>query len=289
MIKKHDKIIPAELINMGGNKMFQALPAGGVDDIDPFLLIHHWYDQLPGDEHPRRLGVGPHPHRGFSPVTMIFQGELHHRDSAGNSSIVGAGGTQWMFAGKGITHSERPSQKMAQEGGDFEIIQFWVNTPAKNKMEMPKYIALEEETTPWYTSDDQKVKLGLLTGAMFGLKGPIDHHTPTTIARISFKNEGEITLDIPNGYNSLLYIMDGFIKVNNELELSGRQSVSFQMEGNQIQLKAQSDVRVLLLAGKPIEEKRTSYGPFVMNTETEIMQAIRDERIGKMGFLVEEF
>ena len=122
------KIIPAQKVNMGGHILDQSLPVRGLDQIDPFLLIHHWKRTQKGGRHPRDLGVGPHPHRGFAPVTLIFKGDVHHRDSMGMNSIIEAGGTQWMNAGRGIVHSERPSRQMAEQGGESEFIQFcfWV-------------------------------------------------------------------------------------------------------------------------------------------------------------------
>ena len=133
------KIYPAERVRMGDIYLDQPLPARGLDMVDPFLLVHHWADEQEGGKHPSELGVGPHPHRGFTPATFIFKGKLHHGDSTGRSDIVEAGGVQWMNSGRGIIHSERPPMDFAAEGGEFEIIQFWVNAPKARKMDPPSY------------------------------------------------------------------------------------------------------------------------------------------------------
>ena len=130
MSRSVKKIIAAQKVNMGGHILDQPLPVNGIDQIDPFLLIHHWKRNMKGGDSQKDVGVGPHPHRGFSPVTFVFEGAVEHRDSLGNRATVTKGGTQWMHAGKGITHSERPSKTIAEEGGLQEFIQFWVNTPA---------------------------------------------------------------------------------------------------------------------------------------------------------------
>ena len=135
-------IYSADKVDMGGILLDQPLPNGRLDSVDPFLLIHHWSDQLPGGQKQKDLGVGPHPHRGFSPVTLIFQGSLRHRDSFGNDEIVEAPGAQWMHSGKGIVHSERPSESLAEGGGPFEIIQFWVNSPAESKKKVPQLLLI---------------------------------------------------------------------------------------------------------------------------------------------------
>ena len=136
-------VIKTRKVDMGGIILDQPLPYPGVEQIDPFLLIHHFEDYLPGDQDQKDLGVGPHPHRGFSPVTFIFEGEVHHRDSRGNEGIVSKGGTQWMDSGMGIVHSERPSQEMAERGGSYEIIQFWVNSPSSAKGNQPKILCIK--------------------------------------------------------------------------------------------------------------------------------------------------
>lgn len=282
-------IIPSEKVNMGGIMLEQPLPNRRMEGLDPFLLIHHWNDRIKVGKNPRNVGVGPHPHRGFSPVTFIFKGSLHHRDSRDHSSIVDAGGTQWMFAGRGIVHSERPSQALVEQGGDFEIIQFWVNVPAQFKMEQPEYIPLSAEDTPQYTSPDQKVKIGVITGEILGVKGAIKHPSPTTIARLNIANEGQVSLSIPPDYNAMIYVLDGQLNVNGSTAKDKDLIIFERNAEEEIQWQATADTRAILLSGQAIGEPVASYGPFVMNDQTEVMEALRDAQMGKMGVLIEEF
>ena len=273
---------------MGGIILDQPLPNQFIDQLDPFLLIHHWNDRLKGNQKQNEAGVGPHPHRGFSPVTLIFKGGVHHQDSRGNNSIVMEGGTQWMFAGLGITHSERPYKQLAEQGGDFEIIQFWVNVPSKNKMDQPFYKPITKEETPVFISDDKKVQVGVVSGKFKMLEGAIDTFTPVTTLRMNFEKDGELAFNIPSTQNTLIYVLNGFLNINNE-EVTGQDLVWFNNDNDEIRIKAIEPSRVILLAGEPIGEEVVSYGPFVMNSHTEIMEALRDAQMGKMGVLIEEF
>ena len=176
--------VKAEKVNMGGHLLDQPLPINMLRQIDPFLLIHHWKDVLPAGGRERELGVGPHPHRGFSPVTIIFEGGIHHRDSLGNSQIVYAGGTQWMNAGKGITHSERPPKDMATRGGANEFIQFWVNSPSAAKKKPAHYQALAPEDVITLDQDQGLTKIQLIAGELEGRKSKIQTDSPLLILRM---------------------------------------------------------------------------------------------------------
>jgi len=281
------KIIKSQKVDMGGIILDQPLPNQFIDQLDPFLLIHHWDDVLKGSQKQNEAGVGPHPHRGFSPVTLIFKGGVHHRDSRGNNSIVMAGGTQWMFAGMGITHSERPYKELAENGGEFELIQFWLNVPAKNKMEQPFYKPITKEETPTYISDNKKVQIGVVSGNFKNLTGIVDTFTPVTVLRMDFEKDGEIEFEIPSKQNALMYLLNGHANVNNE-EITSKDLVWFNNDGDDIKIIANETTRVILLSGEPIGEEVVSYSPFVMNTHTEIMEALRDAQMGKMGVLIEE-
>ena len=288
-MKSIKQIIKSEKVDMGGIILDQPLPNKFMDQIDPFLLIHHWDDELKGGKHQNEVGVGPHPHRGFSPVTLIFKGGVQHRDSRGNNSIVNEGGTQWMFAGRGITHSERPVKELAENGGTLEFIQFWANVPAKNKMEQPYYIAVTKEDTPIYYSDDKKVEVAVVSGELNGVKGKVDTFTPLNTLRFDFLKDGVIEFEIPNKHNTLFYLLKGKLQVNDEQEVNAKDLIHFDNNDSKIKLTARENSYGILLSGIPIEEEVTSYGPFVMNTQTEIMEALRDAQIGKMGVLIEEF
>ncbi len=282
------KIIPAVKVNMGGFIVDQPLPAMDTDMIDPFLLIHHADPYYSAGQYEGELGVGPHPHRGFSPVTFVFQGEVHHRDSLGNSSIVAVGGTQWMNSGRGIVHSERPSKKLATEGGTMEIIQFWVNAPAKYKMEAPSYFALSRGQTPVKLLSDGKSRIFVVSGRFEDTDGPINPYSPLLILRIDLRKGAEVFIPIPEEFNVLIYQLDGRLSFGSETVLS-RRLTWFEQNGDGIMLRAEENTRAIFLSGKPIGEKVTSHGPFVMNTTTEIMQAFDDYQKGRMGILMEEF
>lgn len=281
------KIINAPKVNMGGIILDQALPVGEIDQIDPFLLVHHWKQIHVGGKKQKDLGVGPHPHRGFSPVTFIFQGAVHHQDSRGNNSIIEAGGTQWMNSGMGIVHSERPTKEMAENGGEFELIQFWINAPAKHKMNLPSYQPLTKEETPIILSDG--INIAVVAGELNGIKGKINSYSPLLALRLDISKGGKMEIPIPENYNAFLYQLDGSLKINNENNTITKDLTWFHNDGKSIHIEGLAETRAILLAGEPIDEEINSYGPFVMNTQTEIMQAMRDYQMGKMGILIEEF
>ncbi len=283
------QIVKAQRVNMGGIFLDQPLPYYGINQIDPFLLIHHWKEEMPGGQKQQNVGVGPHPHRGFAPVTFIFEGNVHHRDSLGTESIVLGGGTQWMNSGRGIVHSERPSKELAETGGRFEIIQFWVNAPAKNKMDEPDYQPLSKEETPIVCSDDGKVKVGVVAGDFQGTTSSIDTYSPMLILRLEVEQDGEMSIPIPENYNALLYLLDGSLEVNQQQEANEKDMLWFNNDSTGIHVKGKAATRAIVLAGEPIGESLATRGPFVMNTQREIVEAIRDYQAGKMGRLVEVF
>lgn len=282
------RIVPSEKVNMGGILLDQPLPNAFTDYIDPFLLIHHWDSKLPAGRSQFDQGVGPHPHRGFSPVTFIFKGAVHHRDSRGNDSVVFSGGTQWMHAGMGITHSERPSKELAEEGGPFELIQFWVNVPSPVKMVPPSYHPLQEEETPFILLDGDLGKIWVVAGEINGIKGPIPTHSPLLALRMQLKAGANQRIFIPDDFNALIYVLDGEIKLTGEQTIKGKDMAWFTSAKGDVAIEVTQASRAILLAGKPIGEPVTTYGPFVMTTQTEILQALRDAQMGKMGILIEK-
>lgn len=285
-IKTIKKIVSAQVVNMGGIMIDQALPIRGIDQIDPFLLIHHGNFQTKGEKPQSKTGVGPHPHRGFAPVTFVFKGSIHHRDSIGNNQVVERGGTQWMHAGKGIVHSERPGKKVLNDEGKNEIIQFWVNTPAKHKMESPYYLPLSAEETP--VIEKGGATISVVTGTFDGVKGPAKTYSPQTLLRGTTKAGASFTVDIPQHYNTLVYLLDGEMEIGGK-SVGNKTMFWFNNDGEQIDIKTSKESRFIVLSGEPIGEPISTYGPFVMNTEQEIQQAIADYQSGKMGTLVEKF
>ena len=282
-------IFNSRKVDMDGVLLDQPLPQPGLDHIDPFLLIHHVDTALKGNQLQKDTGVGPHPHRGFSPVTLIFKGAIRHQDSRGNDHVVREGGAQWMNAGMGIIHSERPDVKLAEQGGPFEIIQFWVNTPAQNKMDQPDYFPVNRDEMPTIQSGDKLVELALISGTLNGREGPVKSKTPQIIATIDAKVGGSIELNVPSTFNSLLYLLDGKLKLNSSFNVSAKQLVWFKDNGDFINIECSEECRAILLAGIPINEDVVSSGPFVMNSHAEILEAMRDYQMGKMGILIENF
>jgi redox-sensitive bicupin YhaK (pirin superfamily) len=266
---------------MGPMRVKQPLPSVGLEQLSPFILLHHagpdFYE--PGKYQTR---LGPHPHRGFEPVTFLFSGKAHHRDSMGNKGDLQSGGVQWMTAGSGIIHSEGPSDAFREEGGTLELIQLWVNLPRANKMTAPKYQDLPAEAIPEINEGGFKIKL--VSGAYKDYNGPANTFTPILSMMLSCEREAELFIPMPASYNALVYVLDGTVKQESE-NIDKLNMIVYQHDGDGIQLKATQGSRLLLLAGEPIHEPIYSYGPFVMNYPAEIKQAILDYESGKMGSL----
>lgn len=282
------QVIPSQMVNMGGIILDQPLPYRGVDAIDPFLLIHHWSNTLEGNQQQKDLGVGPHPHRGFSPVTFIFKGGVHHQDSLGTCSEVFSGGVQWMNSGRGIIHSERPVKELAEFGGDFEIIQLWINTPIKHKLDKPFYAPLHQRNIPQVVSQDKKAEVNIVCGEFAGINGAMESFSPMLVYRLDLKKGAELTIPIPEGFNALIYQLDGLLECSGEKVLP-KDLCWFYNNGSEVVIYAKEDTRALFLAGRPLNEPVYSHGPFVMDSEEAVMDAIRDYQIGGMGTLKEVF
>src|SRR5688572_9129521 len=228
----------AEQFDMGGMPIRQPFPTQKVEQIDPFLLLHHADIKVPKHLEPDHGGVGPHPHRGFSPVTFIFKGGVHHRDSRGNDSVVYAGGAQWMNAGMGIIHSERPPHDIHEIGGRQEIIQLWINTPAKNKMDQPFYFPLQANEVPFVTSADGLVTVNVFAGNILGVAGKIPTQSPIHAATLVAKKGGKISIDIPESHNALLYLLDGKISLDGYGLIEELNAVVFKQDGEGISFVA---------------------------------------------------
>ncbi len=281
-------LLYAHPYDMGGFPIRQPFPTNNIESIGPFILLHHAYVKVPTHIPPKQAGVGPHPHRGFAPVTFIFEGAVHHRDSRGNSSIVEKGGVQWMNAGMGVIHSERPPENIHEIGGIQEIIQLWVNTPAKHKMDEPVYIPLKKDEIPSFNSEDGLAVVNVVAGEVNGVKGKIEGLSPLSASTILLKNNAKISLIVADKHESLIYVLSGKIKLPGYGEIEHHHAVVFNIEENSIEIEATEDARLLFLTGENIPEKMVAQGPFVMNSESEIMIAYRDYQMGKMGVLIEE-
>lgn len=281
------KVVAATAIDMGGMPVRQAFPNHEVDQVDPFLLLHHANIKVPKLQPPRKTGVGPHPHRGFSPVTFVFKGAVHHRDSQGNNEVVYAGGVQWMHAGRGIIHSERPSDDIHQLGGEQEIIQLWINTPSIRKMEPPAYMAIPKDKIPNVELSGGQASMNVVAGDFAGVSGPAQTQSPVNAATISAKLGADVKVRIPDDHQAFIYLLDGGVDASGTV-IKGGSAIIFNNDGKSIAFRATEDTRLLLMSGQPLGEKVVSHGPFVMNSETQILEAMRDYQIGKMGVLIED-
>lgn len=289
-LRKIERLVKAEGFQMGNIWVKQSLPADGLNQIDPFLLLHHGgpYDIKAGSDH-RKMGVGPHPHRGFEPVSFVFSGSLQHRDSLGNNDILDEGDIQWMTSGKGIIHSERPTKKATSAGGSQEFIQLWVNIPAAVKMTKPAYQNMRKNDFPIVNAEKGKGEIRVISGELNGKKGLAKTFTPIMALKCEFQSGAEKNIPIPEGHNALLYLVRGKLQINAEREVSEENMVCFSRSGESISVTAVTAARFIVLTGKPIGEAVATYGPFVMNNNQEIMDAIRDYQDGKMGELIEKF
>lgn len=277
-VKKYTSL---QHMKVGPFEVKQPLPNEELQQVSPFLLLHHGGPQThaPGSMTAR---LSPHPHRGFEPVTFLFSGKIHHKDSTGSEGFLQTGDVQWMTAGSGIIHSEGPSAAFAKEGGDMEIIQLWVNLPREHKMTPPKYQDIKKENIP--SIEENGFRLSVVAGESKGVKGPASTFTPILVLMLHFNDEGETEIEIPASYNSLVYVLDGELEVDGTL--LGKYNLGvFEKDGEGVRLKAKQKGKALLLAGEPINEPVASYGPFVMNYPGEIKQAIMDYELGKMGVL----
>ena len=279
-------VVQAQRLPMGSNYVEQPLPSPQFERIGPFLLLHHWQDLLPGNQSPFEIGVGPHPHRGFSPVTCIYAGSLRHRDSLGNDQVIHAGGTQWMDAGSGIVHSERPDDALAENGGMLEMIQFWVNTPQEHKMKTASYQPLSQQETP--TWEESGWRIALVQGSWNGIASPISSNHALRV--VNFKTEAAnsvMDIPVPSEWSGLVYVLDGCVLVDGK-RTEGRQMATIAPgPSTQIKIESLDACRVLMLIGAPFNEPVISHGPFVMSSYEEIQRAIMDYHDGKMGTLKE--
>ncbi len=281
-------ILYATPMDMGGFPIRQPFPSGKAPQIDPFLLLHHADLKVSADVDPLQAGVGPHPHRGFSPVSFILKGGVHHRDSRGNNSVIYAGGTQWMNAGMGVIHSERPPKDIQELGGRQELLQLWVNTPSKHKMDAPSYQPLTPEETPVLASTDGQTTIHIVAGELAGVKGPIHTLSAVNTFTAEMKKGAKYYFSIPATHNAFIYLIEGKLQVTGDGEVEAKYVAVFNRDGAGFELEALADSQLFIGTGEPLNEPVASHGPFVMNNQTELMEAFRDYQIGKMGVLIEE-
>lgn len=252
--------------------------------ISPFLLLDYAGPQRFEPTHKPR-GVGQHPHRGFETVTLVYQGSLEHRDSAGNHGAISAGDVQWMTAASGVLHEEYHSPEFTRVGGVFEAVQLWVNLPARNKMDPPRYQTLLNDQIPVVELPGGTGQLRVIAGEYDGQAGPALTCSPLNVWDLKLRSGHRLDFDLRAGHMTAVVVLHGQARFNNAETLAEAQVVHFAREGERIEIEALQDARLLLLSGEPIDEPIASYGPFVMNTSQQIEQAINDYQNGRMGAL----
>lgn len=250
--------------------------------ISPFLLLDY---AGPAEFTPttQRRGVGQHPHRGFETVTIVYKGEVEHRDSTGNGGVIGPGDVQWMTAASGILHEEFHSEAFARRGGTLEMVQLWVNLPAKDKMAAPGYQGILDRDIPDVALKDNAGRLRLIAGEFDGLRGPAHTFTDIQMWDIRLQAGKSATFDLHEGHNTALVVLKGAVQLNGQEMAREGQLALFDRDGTQVHVDADQDAVFLILSGEPIDEPIVGHGPFVMNSEAEIEQAFVDFQSGRFG------
>jgi quercetin 2,3-dioxygenase len=260
-----------------------AYPTTG-KELTPFLLLDHAgpRDFPPTEE---RLGVGEHPHRGFETVTIVYDGEVEHRDSSGGGGKIGPGDVQWMTAGSGLVHEEFHGRQFARRGGRFEMAQLWVNLPAKDKLTPPRYQGILSSEIPRVSLPGDRGSVRVIAGEFAGAKGPAKTFTPMNVWDLRLTREGPLELELPAGHTASLVVLHGAVRAHESTVAEAGEVAIFGREGRALRFEGTAGTKALLLGGEPIDEPIAGEGPFVMNTRQEIQRAITDYLSGKMGRL----
>ena len=250
---------------------------------DPFLLLDYAgpYEFAPAEA---TRGVGEHPHRGFETVTIVYQDELEHRDSSGSHGSIGPGDVQWMTAASGVVHEEFHSEPFSKDGGTLELVQLWVNLPAKEKMSPPHYQGILDGRIPRVPLPEDAGVARVIAGELLGTRGPAKTFTPINVWDLQLNAGRAVELPIPNGHTSLLVVQAGKVQVNDN-PMTSVELALLDRQGDSVSLRAETSVRMLVLSGEPLDEPIFGQGPFVMNTREQIHQAIQDYQAGRMGHL----
>lgn len=253
-------------------------------ELSPFLLLDYAGPMAfpPTDE---RRGVGEHPHRGFETVTIVYEGELEHRDSSGGGGRIGPGDVQWMTAASGLVHEEFHGREFARRGGIIEMAQLWVNLPAKDKMSSPNYQAITNDQIPVVDLPDGRGRVRVIAGEFAGAKGPAKTFTPVQVWDLRLAGGRQSDLAVPDGHTTALVVLKGAVRVTGSETIEAEEVGLFDRAGRSVRVECVEDTTALLLCGEPIDEPVVGQGPFVMNTYQEIRQAMADYSSGKMGHL----
>lgn len=260
-------------------------PSNDLDRVlSPFLMLDYAGPQyFPPTDQPR--GVGEHPHRGFETVTIVYEGMVAHRDSAGNAGVIGPGDVQWMTAASGIVHEELHEKEFAKKGGTFRAIQLWVNLPQAHKMSQPRYQTLLNADIPDVPLPGDAGRLRVIAGEYGGARGPARTVTPVHLYDIRLRAGARTELTVPEPYNGGFFVLQGAVTLNGSHQMKEAELAVLSGDGTVLTVQAHEDSHVLLMSGEAIEEPIARYGPFVMNTKDELVQAVQDYQAGRMGHL----
>ncbi len=279
------KIYNAVKANMDSFEIMQAFPNNEINFLNPFVLLHHAHNYFEGGEKPENLGVPPHPHRGFVPVSIILKGALHHRDSLGNSSIINAGGVQWTSSGSGLVHSERPTKELSENGGELELIQLWVNLPKEDKMNDPEYLAWEDNEIPKYISNGTKISI--ISGKYEDKIGVAKSKFDIDLLLVEIKDNEEFELKLDENKDTYIYIIAGNL-IMNEQTLTKNKLVVLDKVSS-VSISVLNNAKLLVMSGNDNGEHVAAMGPFVMNSIGEAKKAFLDYNQGLFGELIEKF
>lgn len=288
MKKAIERIVPRpERPGMVGDgfRVYNFIPGANISQrrISPFLMLDFNAEYtFPPSETLR--GVDVHPHKGFETVTIAYKGSVAHHDSTGNSGVINPGDVQWMTAGAGILHKEYHEQEFARSGKPFEMVQLWVNLPKKDKATAPHYQPITAAQMGKLQLENNGGEVNVIAGTFNGVKGPATTYSPVNMFDIKLNKGGEVTTSVPAEHNTALLVINGNIEVNGQ-KAKEHSFILFKNEGEEITIKGDEQAVVLLLSGEPINEPIASYGPFVMNTQEEIYEAIEEFQAGKFGVL----
>ncbi|WP_158798592.1 pirin family protein [Pedobacter sp. L105] len=288
-VKSVSAVLDAPLPNRVGNgfRVNNFFPRGYKICMSPFFMLDfNARTEIKGANEPR--GVGVHPHRGFETVTIAYHGVIAHHDSAGNSGVIYPGDVQWMTAARGILHKEYFEQRFNETGGVFQMVQLWVNLPAKDKMSPPKYQAVKQADLKKYDLPANGGTIEIIAGDYAGVSGSVSTFTALQVYNARLLKEGEVVFNFPAHFNTGFLVVEGKVTINGSQAAIENQFVYFKNDGEQISVKASQNSVVLVLSGEPIDEPIAQYGPFLMNNQEELQQAISDYNEGRFGYLDEE-
>lgn len=252
--------------------------------MDPFIMLdYNSKFTFPASERPR--GVGVHPHRGFETVTIAYKGRVEHHDSSGGGGVIGEGDVQWMTAASGVLHKEYHEREWSKQGGEFQMVQLWVNLPAKDKMSTPKYQAIENAKMAKVQLDNGGGEVEVIAGEYNGVAGSASTFSPIHLYNVRLHKGGKAEFNLPANYTTSLLVLEGNITINGSDDVPTDNFALFDNVGETFSIEASDDAVVLIMSGEPIKEPIAAHGPFVMNTNAEISQAFRDYNTGKFGYL----